>query len=563
MGWFRTLLVLALLLVGSGAAWMYAGITLAEQAPAWALVDGGIAAAWLVAALALLPREQRFLRCFAATMGGLIAGLAVVEGLRSSGFVEDWESWLIPSVLVLGAAGGIAGSWGARPAGSPAGRAWIAIAGLLRLATCFVVAMVPLAVVVNYTHQGPTQILVDLVDDGRFPLSEQRAFVGMMRDIYLWSDELPPVRDPGSMKMDALLEQLRNKKQDRFSFVEPLDKAFSAGAGSFKGVGLSWKRDQEGNVRIGLVLPGSPAEKAGVKRGMLVASVNGVDIAGLPKEGRLAAVSRAAKLGDGTVDVEVEEGGARRKFSMVRTTVTKRMVQNARVLDAEGARVGYLLFLGFEGDADKSLRSAFRDFKKAGVTDLVVDLRYNPGGAVLTADLLASLIAGPELAGKVFQYTKANARYPKRVVPHLFKPEPQSLGMKRVVFLTTGQSCSASEAMINGLRPYLQVWTVGTTTCGKPFGMQVMMLGGWSVAPLSFEVLNAKMEGRYVDGIVADCHAADDLTREFGDPEEGMLAEALHVVRKGECSDIRSRGAAGVIDSDVPETGARRYIGSY
>jgi len=166
------------------------------------------------------------------------------------------------------------------------------------------------------------------------------------------------------------------------------------------------------------------------------------------------------------------------------------------------------------------------------VHDLVLDLRYNTGGYIRKASMLANLIVGKALGGKMFLKTEHSLRQKDSDLEYHFAQLPESLDTRRLVVLTTNETCSASEAIINGLRPYIPVYTVGSITCGKPYIMEKINFGDKTLLPVTARALNSRGEGHYISGIRPDFKAVDDLTRQLGDPREGMLKKALEVLEK-------------------------------
>ena len=186
-----------------------------------------------------------------------------------------------------------------------------------------------------------------------------------------------------------------------------------------------------------------------------------------------------------------------------------------------------------------------RSLKAAGATELVLDLRYNGGGLVDVAVHLASLIGGARISGQVM----INWTHNDKVGPILNKvtrfnetPE-QTLNLQRLVVITTRSSASASELIINSLRPYMPVTVIGDTTYGKPVGQYGFNFCEKVLVPVAFSLKNANNEGDFFDGIPADCAAPDDITHQLGDPAEASYAEALTFIRTGACS-ARAEGAA-------------------
>ena len=197
-----------------------------------------------------------------------------------------------------------------------------------------------------------------------------------------------------------------------------------------------------------------------------------------------------------------------------------------------GSRVGYLYLESFNSVQFKEIRKHFKVFKKEAVRDLVLDLRYNSGGVMGDAATLANLIGGQTHAGKLFIKWERPVKYEDDSTEYLFNRLPDSLHTRRLVVVTTDETCSASEAIINGLRPHMPVYTVGSATCGKPYGMNVVGFGESSIHPVTARILNSRGEGHYINGIRPDFKAKDDVTHQLGDPQEGMLKKALEVLEK-------------------------------
>jgi len=231
-----------------------------------------------------------------------------------------------------------------------------------------------------------------------------------------------------------------------------------------------------------------------------------------------------------------------------------------------GARVGYLTFNDHIEAAEGQLVTAFADFARQGVTDLVLDLRYNGGGFLYIASQASYMIAGgARTSGRVFERLRFNRKRvadnndPANALPFFAltsgrahsgiganQPLPQ-LNLAHVFILTTGGSCSASESIINGLRGIgVTVHLIGATTCGKPFGSVAKDNCGISYFPIEFQGTNDAGFGDFADGFAPTCAVADDLTRPLGDPSEGMLATALAYRATGACpaQDIVRRQAA-------------------
>jgi len=227
------------------------------------------------------------------------------------------------------------------------------------------------------------------------------------------------------------------------------------------------------------------------------------------------------------------------------------------VLTVGTEKVGYLLFNDHVLTAEPALISAFGTLQTQGVTDLVLDLRYNGGGYLFIASEVGYMIAGgsgrPSLTNQVFESTQFSSKRTGENETTTFEdraclPNPTtfnctssaplpSLNLSRVYVLVSGGTCSASEAVVNGLRGVdVEVHLIGDTTCGKPYGFFGQDNCGITYFPIEFQGVNAKGFGSYADGFVPGgsggagvpgCAANDDLDHALGDPAEGQLASAL------------------------------------
>ena len=215
-------------------------------------------------------------------------------------------------------------------------------------------------------------------------------------------------------------------------------------------------------------------------------------------------------------------------------------VLHTEILEPVGyaGRIGYIAFRSFLESSEAELREAFRTFDEADVTDLVVDLRYNGGGRVRIARLLAAQIGSPSTDGELLIQYRFNDRHSNRNFGQTFANDPNGLNMSRVTFLTSGGTASSSEIVINGLAPYLDVSLIGTRTTGKPFISSGRDLCGKRINAMEAEGFNAN-DVSVFGGISATCFAQDDFTRPFGTSDvgtEGMLQTALDFVVNGTCN---------------------------
>ena len=171
---------------------------------------------------------------------------------------------------------------------------------------------------------------------------------------------------------------------------------------------------------------------------------------------------------------------------------------------------------------------------------------------------MASLVGGSRTAGQVFAEYFHNDKNAFRNEVVRFETQPGALTLNRLVVITTQGSASASELVINSLRPFIPVVIVGDRTYGKPVGQYAIPFCDKILAPVSFQLRNANGEGDFFDGLPADCAAPDDLDHPIGDAMEGSLREALTVISTGACSAPAAATARGPPQRTRPGHPGRR-----
>ncbi len=364
---------------------------------------------------------------------------------------------------------------------------------------------------------------------------QNKTLYDIMKDAYLWYTEVPDLDPAAYTDIEALLEDLKYKKYDRWSYITTqsnYDNYFNSGAYIGFGFSLGFS-DARAYLRV--VFEGSPAYRAGLRRGMEILEINGKTISKIDRDKLWDSI-----YGSRTVGVEgvfkVRANGEIRQVTIKKEEVTSYSVLYDNIWDVGSERVGYFVFNKFIEPSKAELETRFARFERAGVTQLILDLRYNGGGRVHIAQYLASLIAGAQHSGKILASLKYNDHYTKWNENYKLNTEEHALGLSTLYVITTGASCSASELVINGLKPFLDVKVIGESTCGKPVGMRGYSFCDKHLAPIQFKVLNAEEKGDYYEGLAVDCPAADDLTHPFGDTDEAMLGEALYLLQHGHCS---------------------------
>jgi C-terminal processing protease CtpA/Prc len=360
-----------------------------------------------------------------------------------------------------------------------------------------------------------------------------------MREMYLWYRDLPDPPVTSFSSPEAYLEAVRNRTLDQsFSYIanRAESEAFFSES-QFIGVGVSYRQTGASELRVTSVYPASPAAEAGLERGDYLLAVNGTPVATLIANGGLDAAFGPSTAGVVVTLAWRTEQGAEFSARMTKRAVTIPTVSDTRVYDlGRAGRVGYLHFRNFVQPSTAALNTAFADLFAADVDELILDLRYNGGGLVSVAQHLGGLIGGEQTRNQVFVEFFHNDKNTSRNQTLRFPAPANALGVPRLVAITTRASASASESVINSLRPFLPVTVVGERTYGKPVGQYGFDFCDKTLFPVAFQVRNARGEADYFSGIPADCAAPDDLDHELGDSNEASIAEALRYLRTGQCA---------------------------
>lgn len=351
-----------------------------------------------------------------------------------------------------------------------------------------------------------------------------------MMEESLWPENIGHTESE-TLNLNRYLKTIR-PSGDRFSGIvdTKTDQADDLGIDS-EGIGIHWVTDKD-SLKLMKVNSSSPAGKAGLVRGDRIITINGKPVKDIKNNAAWYKLFGEWKAGTRVSLNVLNRSGIKRSVS-ISVGVNAQDPANSRVIvTANGYKVGYLYLESFNSAQFNDIKSHFAAFKREGVRDLVLDLRYNGGGVMARASTLASLIAGQELEGKTFIRWEYSPKNEDRDSEYKFKRLSESVQTRRLVVLTTDETCSASETIISGLRPYIPVYTVGSTTCGKPYGMDGIEFGAKTLYPVTARVVNSRGEGYYTNGIRADFKTKDDLSHQLGDPKEGMLKKALEVLKK-------------------------------
>ncbi|AXE18484.1 hypothetical protein DR864_12325 [Runella rosea] len=354
-----------------------------------------------------------------------------------------------------------------------------------------------------------------------------------MQDVYLWYDKLPTNFNPRNYsspetEMDALRAY---QPLDQWSFVEKaadFNSYFSDGETSDFGFWI--KFDANNDLRVRYVYAQSPAGKAGIERGWKLTSVDGKSIATLSDDAIISAFYDATSTTFGFLKPD----GSSVTIPLTTATYTMNTVLYSNTYEVAGKKIGYFVFNSFTGTPSQNeLKAVLSSFETAGINELIVDLRYNGGGDVDTQTMLANALAPTSVTRSSVMFSYQHNQKLAQWNETIRFAKTGSLNLSRIFFITTSSSASASELLINNLKPYLDVKLIGSATHGKPVGMYGFEVMDYVIAPIAFKTVNAKNVGDYYDGIAVDASVSDGLDKNWGNPLENCLATAFNYIQTG------------------------------
>lgn len=362
------------------------------------------------------------------------------------------------------------------------------------------------------------------------------------RDLYLWYSQIPSTfnaqsyDDPNKI-MEAIraysIEPGFTTAVDKWSFAYKQKDWDNLSSGISKDFGLNIFFRAADDLRVKLVERESPAGKAGIMRGWRITKINGsTDISTNNTD---FIVKNVYESTSSNFTFQKPDGSAV-DITLNAANYQEHPVILDSVYTVGAKKVGYFAFNSFLGDTAEiysNFQRVFNRFASQNVQDVIVDLRYNGGGYVSVSEKLADYLVNASANGNIMMTQKYNDKYSKyNEVTYVHKLG--LLKISRVFFIVSSNTASASELLINNLKPYLDVKLVGpTNTHGKPVGFFPVPVGDWYVFPVSFRTVNKNGEGNYFNGITADSKVADGLDKNWGDVNESCLSSALKFISSG------------------------------
>jgi C-terminal processing protease CtpA/Prc len=401
-------------------------------------------------------------------------------------------------------------------------------------------------------------------------------------DTYLWYSEVDD-NDPASFSVTEYFNQLKTNEftasgsfKDNFHFSQSTEEYNQrTQSGVTSGYGISWEFVSASAPRRLIVRytePNSPAAIASISRGYELKTIDGIDFVNASTQSEVDQINAALFPSDAGQTFNFvfsdDTGNEVLDSNLTSENIELQPVQNVNIFDTDAGKMGYLQFNSFIRIGQDGLINGFQQFVDAGVTELVIDLRYNGGGLLAMASQVAYMVAGSaQTNNQTFETLKFNDKYNTvdPVTGNTLQPTPfytreinwttsqftnntlPSVDLTRVFILTTDNTCSASEAVINGLRGIdVEVVLIGDTTCGKPYGFYPTDNCSTTYFTIQFQGVNAKGFGEYSDGFtpvsspifedqLPGCTIPDDFTQTLGNEDESLLAAAIDYAETGLC----------------------------
>ena len=389
-----------------------------------------------------------------------------------------------------------------------------------------------------------------------------------LREWYLFPETLPASLSPASYStvddyIDALTKTARDQSKDRYFTHLASIKEENAYYNSGESAGFGFRISiGSGNSALTVTesFEGAPALAAGIDRGAQIVGI-GTNSGDVRSIAAITAADPTYGIGNalgpdttGTTRVfriQNADGGTR-DVSVAKAVYTLTPISSrygVQIINDGDQKVGYLNLRTFISTADPQLRAAFDGFRQQGITRVIIDLRYNGGGLVDTAELAGDLLGANRQASDVFSYTTFRPEKSANDETRYFKPQSQSIAPTRIAFIGTRGTASASELLINAMSPYLgtSMALVGTNTYGKPVGQIALDRAQCDdrLRVIAFATQNSARQGGYYTGLASvlptTCQANDDLSRPMGDPAEASTRAALDFLAGRNCTSITAR----------------------
>ncbi len=367
----------------------------------------------------------------------------------------------------------------------------------------------------------------DFLKSSDFGFVDKRFLYALFLSEYLWYDKVETDIETSLFNSpQEMIDSLKYKMYDRWSYAQTREEyenfTNQVSTGSF---GFYYNED----FQVIETIVGSPSQKAGLLRGDILIHINEQNVT------RELIYEPKHYLNE-PVEFSVIRNNKVIKLEMA-PTIYQYKVSSYQILEDEsGKKIGHFIYNQFTSSSIEEIDEAFNEFKKNNISELIIDLRYNGGGSLNTASILLDKIAGYNNNNKLQFYLNYNDKMQSSNQSYYFDKDENSLSsLKRIFFLTTDSTASASETVINSLRPYMDVKLIGSTTHGKPTGMSGKDFGEYIYWLINFTILNADDNGEFYGGMSVNCESRDNIKYLRDDINGNMLKEALYYIKTNTC----------------------------
>ncbi len=374
-----------------------------------------------------------------------------------------------------------------------------------------------------------------------------------MEIYYFWNDEMPDIDHTEEEDPNNYFDKLLKKPDDRWSFItDDYQGLINYFAGVQKSTGYSiqptYIDKNESNQVVAFIEyihPDTPADDAGLKRGDMIYKIDGQQLDDQNFSSLLARTTFEITLGNMESDGSISEINPPVRVEAQELNLNP--IVKTNIIDTLGHKIGYLAYTSFIDEYNEELETVFQEFKQAGVTEMVLDLRYNGGGSVSTAQLLGNMLVPSGNEGKTFiesvynktitNEIKRDPEYTSDFFLDKFEKHESNLGLNNLYVFTTESTASASEMMIYGLEPYMNVVQIGTRTHGKYYASITISdeeEHDWAIQPIIMRSINALDNINYSQGLDPDHELADDFymdpENELGHHRERFMSETISLI---------------------------------
>jgi carboxyl-terminal processing protease len=366
------------------------------------------------------------------------------------------------------------------------------------------------------------------------------------KDLYLWYKNIPATMNARQYAdPSAIMTAIRpyshepgfSQPVDRWSFAIEQSEWNNNSTGNENDLGFSVLFNTASDLRVKYVEKESAAGRAGIQRGWRVLAINGNTNIDTSASSIQMIISSVFNSSSGNFKFRKTDGSVI-DINLTGIAYNEKPVFVDKVYAlSDGTKVGYMGFNSFMGDTTDTYNEfnrVFTKFSQNNITELVIDLRYNGGGYVTVAEKLANYLAPAYANGQTMMVESFNDKYSRYNETKKFR-KVGNVNVNRIIFIVSNGTASASELVINSVKPFVDVKLIGpsTATHGKPVGFFPIPVGNWYVFPVSFKTVNKNGEGNYYNGFPVNQRVRDGVDVDWGATNEACLQAALNYIQSG------------------------------